>query len=205
MTRTNNTLRVTFSANIDAGEGYLTERNDTALYSTLDYDWLWTKDVVSDWKSDIDRILETAQAGFLGWYDSTSPNAEPAKSVEELAERLWLGGVWPDGSMCVQYEEEAGVDLDDECKIDDYACGPDFFDWMIVRAKQDAKQAVADMRNSGVKYNHGRHPSYSDLLMFYVLSELIGKYEDPKTAIDLERRHATYAEKQAVGVFEAAV
>ena len=48
MTRTTNTLRVTFSANIGSGEGYLTEKARNTLESIPDDGWLWAKDVLGE-------------------------------------------------------------------------------------------------------------------------------------------------------------
>jgi hypothetical protein len=186
MTRTGNTLRVTFSANIDFGEGYLTTKSyDTLSNIPASYGWMWAMDVVGDWQSEIDRVLDYAKAQHVGWMDATSPNNEPAADCREAALRLWEGGVWPDSFTLTDYEIGAELDsdfpygLDPDSEFDEYVCGDDFFELINKRAKVFADEAIAEMRENGVSYPHGNNPSISDLTMFYVLKGLVGKGDKP--------------------------
>ncbi len=178
MTRTNNTLRVTFSANLDSGQAYITDKSREALSEVIEQGWLWAKDVLTEWREEIDQSLEYAEASFLGWFDAHSPDAVIPKDSRQLAFRLWSGGVWPNLFNASDYVALSGARLDG-ADIEGISQSDDFFDDMKAHAMAEASASVKAMRDSGVRYTHGNCPSASDLTMFYVLRELVGIGDEP--------------------------
>lgn len=193
MTRTSNTLRVTFSANIGAGEGYLTSKSMDSLDDMIDdQGWLWAQDVFGDWKGEIERRQDCARASFTGWFDRSSPSAHLATDCKSAAQRLWERGVWPDVTTLNCYDGSGGIDPNLE--LDEYVYGPEFFHWMMGKARSDAVEIASALRERGPAYTAGKHPSYDDLVMFYLLSELSVGNDGAEKVLEDKR----YLERQDV-------
>lgn len=179
MTRTTNTHRVTFSASIDCGEGYLTDRASDGLDEVLDRGWMWARDVLGDWRKYIDYAEERAIAEFAGWCDAETPGHEVAADYRSAALSIWKAGAWPDAIALTCYECGAGVDYDAADEIDSYAASDDFFSVINDEAARVARDLVGRMRGGGVQYPHGSMPSFSDLVRFYTYRELVGAGDVP--------------------------
>lgn len=203
MTRT---IRVTFSADTDTGEGFLTERASFRMAEILNQGWMFARDVFGDWAAEIARMDELAIASYLGWLDKTAPDAKPAQTNMDLALRIWRNGVWPDMFNANSYTSSVGklpkrVAI---TEIDKVAASYEFWAAINDEAERDAKALVKDLREEGVAYSLGDFPNAKDLQMFYMLKELVGgdlsddprkAKTSPKELAELLREHKAEADE----------
>lgn len=187
--RTNNTLRVTFSASVDAGEGFLTDRNLDTLNGILDYGWLWAMDVLGDWKGEIDWRREQARAGYLGWYHKVSPNEEPIVDVKMLAIALFEHGCEPSSPCKVAYEFEAGCAVNEAggTDIDSYGNSGDFRREVHRRAAERIRGIVDQIVANGVSAPDDVFSSVEKLERFCLIAELasriLGAHDEGRPAV----------------------
>lgn len=170
MTRTTNTHRVTFSANVDGGEGYLTAKNEGALQEILEFGGLWALDVIGDWEAQIGLIKETAEAQFMGFMASRDEGLNDL-GPKEMARKIWFDGVIPCGKVC-DYYSWAGLEREDYEDVERYSNSAEFIEDVWPRVVQDAQELALGLIEGGPSFPHGRHPTYAQMLEYAVLVEL---------------------------------
>lgn len=177
MTRTN-TFRVTFSANIDEAEGYLTEKSEKKLSSIpFEYGGLWGLEVIREWQEELKRAEEYSMAAFHGDLDRSDGILEV--NTKELTKKLWEIGCTTDSFMATAYDIQG--DMDEHIGIETYQASPEFHEWMHKTARSEAKTIAEKYRRDGVDYLCGFWPKREELVRFYVLQELAGQKWTPDT------------------------
>ena len=164
-----NKIRVTFTADVCAGKGYLTEKAEQNLFNMIDhFHSSCCIDILEQWKEKIEHTKDHAKAELLGsFYKDKVNDAESAAII------LWANGIWPDVFMVNDFECGAETDNDYFDDADRLIESEEFKNKLRNKVDGYVKEKIDELIEAKRLKALDKRPSFDSLVDWFIIERLL--------------------------------